>query len=91
MRETRPMSHATPSVPVAPHRAAFIPRWIVTVAGAEALGFAIAAGIALSAVANGIEGFAALAIAVGGGVIEGTLLGAGQWRAMGRRRPRAVA
>jgi len=69
----------------------FIRRWIVTVSVAEALGFAVASGVALAVTFRGLDGAAAFVLPIAGGAIEGALLGTGQWLAMGRRRPLAIA
>jgi hypothetical protein len=66
-------------------------RWIVTVSIAEALGFAVASSVALTAVVGGLDGVAGFALPIAGGAVEGALLGAGQWLAMGQRRPHAAA
>ena len=62
-------------------------RWILIVTGAEALGFAVAAGIAISVALTGAPTPVAFALTVAGGALEGTALGTGQWLAMGGRRP----
>jgi hypothetical protein len=64
-------------------------RWIVIVTIAEASGFAVATGAALTAILLVPPGWLSLALTVLGGAIEGALLGTGQWLAMGSRRPPA--
>lgn len=66
----------------------FVRRWILTVGLAEAVGFAIATGVAVTTIATGVSGGWALLAVVGGGALEGAALGTGQYLAMRERRPR---
>ena len=64
-------------------------RWIAFVTIAEALGFAVATGAAITAILLVPPGVFSLVLTVLGGAVEGALLGTGQWLAMGARRPPA--
>ncbi len=66
----------------------FTRRWILTVGIAEAVGFAIATGVAVTTLAAGVSGAWALVAVVAGGALEGAALGTGQYLAMRERRPR---
>ncbi|WP_313544341.1 hypothetical protein [Leifsonia aquatica] len=67
-------------------RRAFIVRWIFAVTVGETLGFAVAASVAVAVAAAGaaLDPWAAYAIVVAGGAVEGALLGFAQQRAAGR-------
>jgi hypothetical protein len=69
----------------------FARRWIITVSIAEALGFAIASAVAVGATAGGLDVPATVLLPILGGAVEGAMLGAGQWLAMGERRPHPIS
>jgi len=65
-------------------------RWTAIVASAEAVGFAVAASVAVMVRMADLDATAAFALTVAGGAAEGALLGTGQWLAMGGHRPPAA-
>ena len=67
-------------------RRAFVVRWIAAVTVGETLGFAVAATVAVAVTAAGpaIDVWAAYAMIVAGGAVEGALLGLAQQWAAGR-------
>lgn len=67
-----------------------VKRWIVIVSLGEAAGFAVATTVALLVILTGVPAGPAFAAIVGGGAIEGTLLGTAQWLAMPGTRPPAL-
>lgn len=67
-------------------------RWVVFVTVGETLGFGVAAIIAVWATNSGVDDMVRFVIAMGGGAIEGAVLGLGQWLGLGRPpRPGATA
>jgi hypothetical protein len=78
-----------PSSPASGGGRTFLARWIVAVTVGEAIGFAIAAGVAVGTVVLAIpDPWRYLAI-VAGGAVEGATLGAAQLIGMGAHRPDA--
>lgn len=64
-------------------------RWILLVSLGEAAGFAVATTVALLVILNDVPAWLGYAAIVGGGALEGTLLGTAQWLAMPGSRPPA--
>jgi len=64
-------------------------RWIVAVSIGEAVGFAIAAGVAILTIVGGIDDPARLVLVITAGAIEGASLATGQYAGMRSHRPTA--
>ncbi|GAA2085473.1 hypothetical protein GCM10009840_23260 [Pseudolysinimonas kribbensis] len=64
-----------------------IGRWIVAVTVGEAVGFAVAAAIAVVVTVSGMNPALGLLLIVSGGAVEGALLGIGQVVGLGRFAP----
>jgi hypothetical protein len=71
-------------------RARFPLRWIFWVSCGEAVGFAVAAGVAVTVTVLHPDALVAFVVTIVGGAVEGAALGAGQLIGLRRNRPATV-
>ena len=62
-------------------------RWFWRVGAGETLGFAVATGVAIAVILASLPAVPSLLLTVGGGVVEGGILGLAQYAAMPANRP----
>jgi len=65
----------------------FAARWFWRVGVGETVGFAVATGVAIAVILASLPPVPSLLLTVGGGVVEGTILGLAQYAAMTANRP----